>query len=407
MKLRIPMLLLLPVCLAASAAFAFAQRPLPKLTEADVAHLKQSLPAKATVKPAHPRRLLIYNFTRGTYHDEAIAWATRALELMGEKTGAFTTTTSIDASVFVPERLREFDAVVMNNTMLNVFGPPEVEATRMRALVDFVGNGKGLVGIHSASVWGNDPANSTETEFRQLMGGRFRNHPWESEPASIRVEDTSHPLNAAWGGKAALPLPFLGELFQYDLPYSRDKVRVLFSLDLSETADKGQRPDKDYPLAWVQSVGKGRSFYSALGHNKNAFGDPSFLRLLQDGVQFALGDLPADTTPVPQPKADLEKGFVPIFNGNNLTGWRGDPKYWSVQDGCITGVTPQGGIPKTTSSSGPMAHQRNLISNFRTSSRAGTPASISTAKSAHPAARPRRWSECRRTCQPTMSGRGS
>jgi hypothetical protein len=54
--------------------------------------------------------------------------------------------------------------------------------------------------------------------------------------------------------------------------------------------------------------------------------------------------LPADTTPVPQPKADLEKGFAPIFNGRDLTGWRGDTNVWSVEDGCITGITPQGGI---------------------------------------------------------------
>ena len=40
----------------------------------------------------------------------------------------------------------------------------------------------------------------------------------------------------------------------------------------------------------------------------------------------------------------MEKCFVPIFNGTDLTGWRGDAKYWSVQDGCITGITPQGGI---------------------------------------------------------------
>lgn len=326
--------------------FALAQRPLPTLTEADVAHLKQILPKEATAKPTQPRRLLIYNFTRGVYHDEAIAWATRALELMGEKTGAFTTTTSVDAGVFTPERLREFDAVVMNNTMLNVFGPPEVEEARMRALVEFVRGGKGLVGIHSASVWEKDSASPTEVEFRQLIGGRFRNHPWESEPASIRVEDPAHPLNAAWAGKTTLPLPWLDELFQFDPPYSRDKVRVLVSLDLSETTDKGQRPDKDYPLAWIQTCGKGRSFYSALGHNKNAFSDPAFLRLLQDGVRFAVGDLPSDTTPVPQPKTDLEKGFVSIFNGRNLTGWRGNTNYWSVQDGCITGITPPGGIPE-------------------------------------------------------------
>jgi type 1 glutamine amidotransferase len=311
-----------------------------------MALLKQSIPAQATARPARPRRVLIYSFTRGIYHDEAIAWAARALELMAEQTGAFTTTTSFDAEVFTPERLSQFDAVVMNNTMLNVFGPPETEEARMRALVEFVRGGKGLVGIHSACVWEKPPVTQADTEFRAMMGGSFLNHPWEFEPAAIRVEDPSHPLNAAWGGKASLPLPFGEEIFQFAAPYSRQKVRVLVGLDLSETADKGQRPDKDYPLAWIQSFGKGRSFYTALGHNQNAFRDAAFLRMLQDGVQFALGDLPSDTTPIPQPKADLEKGFVSIFNGKDLTGWRGDAKYWSVQEGCITGITPQGGIPE-------------------------------------------------------------
>jgi hypothetical protein len=69
--------------------------------------LRQSIPAAASAKPAAPRKVLIDNFTRGTYHDEAIMWATRALELMGEKTGAFTTTASFDASIFTPGKLRE------------------------------------------------------------------------------------------------------------------------------------------------------------------------------------------------------------------------------------------------------------------------------------------------------------
>ena len=124
-RFALPLLLL--VGFTAAPRSIVAQRPLQPLTEAEVAHLRQNLPAQAVAKPAQPRRLLIYNFTRGVYHDEAIAWATQALELMGEKTGAFTTTTSVDAGVFTPERLREFDAVVMNNTMLNVFGSPEAE----------------------------------------------------------------------------------------------------------------------------------------------------------------------------------------------------------------------------------------------------------------------------------------
>jgi type 1 glutamine amidotransferase len=344
MTFRLPILLGLSAGLPLSATIACAQRPIPSLTPAEEAHLLQVLPSRAATQPARPRRLLVYNFTRGVYHDEAIAWATRALELMGEKTGAFTTTTSADASVFTPERLREFDAVVMNNTMLNVFGPPEVEEARLRALVDFVKGGKGLAAIHSASVWEKDPANPTEGEFRRLIGGRFRNHPWESEAVSILVETPGHALNTAWGGKAALPLPWREEIFQFDSTFSRQGVRVLASLDLGETPDKGQRPDKDYPLAWIRRPGQGRSFYTAFGHNKSAFGNAAFLRFLLDGVQFALGDLRADTTPVPQPKLDLEKGFVSIFNGRDLTGWRGDTNYWSVRDGCITGVTPQGGI---------------------------------------------------------------
>ena len=346
LKSRVAAVLWLPLALLSAPLLTFAEspRPMPALSEDDLSHLLKSIPAAATAKPAAPRRVLIYNFTRGTYHDEAIMWATRALELMGEKTGAFTTTASFDASVFTPETLCAFDAVVMNNTMLDVFGPPEVEEARMRTLVDFVKAGKGVVGIHAASVWEKEAANATETEFRQLIGGRFRNHPWEFDPATIRVENPAHPLNAAWAGKTEQSLPWRDEVYQFDPPFSRDKVHVLFGLDLTETTDKGQRPDKDYALAWVQNFGSGRSFYTALGHNKNAFRDSAFLRLLQDGVQFALGDLPTDTTPVPQPKVDLEKGFVSLFNGKDLTGWRGDTKFWSVQDGCITGITPEGGI---------------------------------------------------------------
>ena len=37
--------------------------------------------------------------------------------------------------------------------------------------------------------------------------------------------------------------------------------------------------------------------------------------------------------------ADLGKGFKSIFDGKTLKGWNGDPKFWSVQDGAITGKT--------------------------------------------------------------------
>ena len=81
-------------------------------------------------------------------------------------------------------------------------------------------------------------------------------------------------------------------------PYSREKLRVLLSFDMSKLpADAPSRTDKDNPIAWIQQVGKGRVFYCSLGHNRHIFWDPQILQFYLDGIQYALGDLPADATP--------------------------------------------------------------------------------------------------------------
>jgi type 1 glutamine amidotransferase len=72
---------------------------------------------------------------------------------------------------------------------------------------------------------------------------------------------------------------------------------VLLTLDMTRTEPKGNRPDRDYAVAWVKQVGQGRLFYSSLGHNANVFWNPKILRFYQDGIQFALGDLEADMRP--------------------------------------------------------------------------------------------------------------
>ncbi|MHC4200815.1 MAG: hypothetical protein ACYSU0_12550 [Planctomycetota bacterium] len=53
----------------------------------------------------------------------------------------------------------------------------------------------------------------------------------------------------------------------------------------------------DYPRAWLKNHGKGRVFYSAFSHYGQNFQGPKLLRFYLDGIQFALGDLNADTTP--------------------------------------------------------------------------------------------------------------
>ena len=47
----------------------------------------------------------------------------------------------------------------------------------------------------------------------------------------------------------------------------------------------------------------------------------------------------------PQEKQD---GYILLFNGKNLDGWRGDTALWSVQDGAITGTTDAHPITENT-----------------------------------------------------------
>ena len=99
------------------------------------------------------------------------------------------------------------------------------------------------------------------------------------------------------------------------------------------------RKDNDFALAWIHSYGKGRIFYSAIGHRTDIWWNRKILQFYLDGIQFAVGDLPADTTPSAMVTTEIEPGFKSLFNGKDLTGFKGNPRIWSVKDGCITGQT--------------------------------------------------------------------
>jgi len=264
-------------------------------SDEEIQKITEALPEKATVKPAKPRRLLIFCRTEGFRHS-SIPYGAAALELMGEKTGAWESLISDDMAMFEPDRLKEFDAVVFNNTVSLKFENPE----HRQALIDFIEGGGGMVGIHGgADNFKNWP------EGAAMMGAVFSGHPWGICPT--KIDDPGHPLVRVFEGKGFW---IRDEMYRFGGPYSREKLRVLLSMD----AEKGDpnnkgREDRDNPVAWIQQVGKGRTFYCSLGHQHQIFWNPTLLQFYLDGVQYALGDLKADATPSanlnPQPKPAL------------------------------------------------------------------------------------------------------
>ena len=225
----------------------------------------------------------------------SIPYANLAMQLMGEKTGAFTATVSSEPGAIAPANLQQYDAVYLNNTVGDIFDTPEIRA----GFAAFVANGGGVVGNHGTSV-----ASPQWTEFGEILGAAGASHREPTEIATINIDDPTHPITRAFDGK---PFELADEHYRLGPPYSRDKVRVLLSLDPIVT-DMMQgrcfgrclRDDNDYPVAWIRQHGKGRVFYTTLGHNPDLFWDPRMLAMFLAGTQYALGDLEADATPRPR-----------------------------------------------------------------------------------------------------------
>ena len=258
--------------------------------------IQNAVPDKPTVQPNKPRKILVFWRCEGFFHT-SIPVVNEALKIMGQKTGAYEVTVCTDDySIFTPAKLRQFDAVCLNNTTHLKFNPKETPE-RCKALMDFVKGGKSIIGIHA----GTDNFYDWP-EGMEMMGGKFTGHPWGGGGTwAIKIDEPDHPLTAAFKGKG---FKINDEIYRTDPPlYSRDKQRVLMSLDMSDPTTKnakGVKPsDADTGITWIKTWGKGRLFYCSLGHNDHIFWNKAVLQHYLDGIQFALGDYKVDTKPKP------------------------------------------------------------------------------------------------------------
>ncbi len=258
----------------------------PAVPQEDLRRIQKAAPAQAPAKPKKPRKLLVYS--RAThYRHDSIPWGAQAIRILGEKTGAYVALLSDDPAMFDRDKLHQFDAVLFNNNCQNGI----IASVRRQNLLAFVRGGRGLIGIHSASHTPDWP------EFVDMLGGFSVNHPWNAgSKVVVKIEEPDHPVAKPFGGRSIV---ITDEIFQFRNT-SRQKVRVLASLDTQRT-DMNKpsifRTDGDFALSWVRSYGKGRVFYCAFGHQKDIYQNPTILRHYLAGIQFALGDLEADTTP--------------------------------------------------------------------------------------------------------------
>jgi type 1 glutamine amidotransferase len=249
-------------------------------------------PRKAIVQPKKPRKLLVTDLQMYSGH-ATIPHGTLMLELMGKYTGAFTPTFSNDLDMLKYPKIKEFDAVYFNNVCGMVHNDPEVREGILR----FVREGGGIGGHHAVTF-----ADNNWPEFAEMMGGWAGAH--HTEKQVIKVDDPNSPLTKSFGSAS---FAHTDEFYHFPVysPYSREKQHVLLSIDI-EKSDMGTlgryctectRPDQDYGLAWIKSYGKGRTYFTPLGHTTDFYTDPMWTQHVLAAIQYILGDLDADATP--------------------------------------------------------------------------------------------------------------
>ena len=190
------------------------------------------------------------------------------------------------AKVFSAESLRDFDGVIFLSTTGDLPVPD------LAAFLDWIKSGKAFIGFHAAT----DTFKSSDA-YCEMIGGHFAGHPWGAggEHAFV-VHEPGHRVAAMFPER----FRWKDEIYQYDLRYKPENLRVLVSLDMQASQPK---EPWHVPVAWVRDYGKGRVFSTNFGHNDTTWKEPMFQKHMAEGIAWALGRFDAPAAPNPEVQA--------------------------------------------------------------------------------------------------------
>lgn len=281
----------------------------------DISGMMAAIPDKAPATPQSLRHVLVLCKATGWVHT-SIPLASKMVEYLGDKTGAWMTTITYDSDSINPGNLQHYDAIFLDSTTGAFLDDPNDSAKtqiRRQALLDFVKGGKGLAGIHAATdsyhTNGRTPDGKEVTptgtwpEFNEMIGGFFKFHWSYPTLIPVKIDDTDSPLTSMFPARG---YEIVDETYTFAQDsFSRKRVHVLTSINYKRMSaeDKAKEPaatrrtDGDYALSYIQRVGSGRVFYEAHGHDEKVYYSRPFVAHMLAGIQYALGDLKADDSP--------------------------------------------------------------------------------------------------------------
>jgi type 1 glutamine amidotransferase len=228
--------------------------------------------------------LLLFTKTNGFRHEEGIPAGVALIQAIAKQRGWSVFHTESGAA-FTPENLARVSVAVWHQVSGDVLDDAQKQALR-----SWIEGGGGWVGIHGA---GGDSFYAWPWYEDVLVGALFIGHPMgpQFQQAKLVVEDRTHPATRE------LPESFVHdeEWYSFDQSVRAKGYRVLATVDESTYQprlrflgqDKDLRMGADHPVVWSHCVGRGRAFYSALGHQAKSYQQPEMEKLLAGAIAWA------------------------------------------------------------------------------------------------------------------------
>lgn len=251
------------------------------LLAALVASLGLILPAQGAGKDKPVRVLLVLGSP--DWHDvRALA---PHLEKMLGKAGGFKVTTLMppkdkptnDAAhlaKLADLKRADYDVVVFYTDVYKTGDLPE------KAVVKFVEDGGGLVALHGTTKsFIDEKTKAPSPTWQELLGAKCDGHIKGLHKLNIEIVDKTHPIT-----KGIEPFTITDQEFRHTLAKVKRHLLCKFK---ERPAESDQKLNMD--IVWTRDVGKGRVAYIALGHDKEAWDNPSWQKLTLQAIAWAAG----------------------------------------------------------------------------------------------------------------------
>lgn len=195
------------------------------------------------------------------------------------------------------DSLKKFDVVLFFTTGTGAAGKRgdigPLTADELKDLTAWVKAGGAFAGTHCASdtLYG--------TSYGELIGAYFKTHPPGQHNVKLKIEDPKHPAAVGFTDGQE----YKDEIYIFtDEVYNRNRLHIIISCEKgsfkeAESTPRAKREDGDYAISWCREEGKGKVFYTALGHDKRVWQDENFQKHLFGGLAWATNQAKGDATP--------------------------------------------------------------------------------------------------------------